>query len=519
MVSVVFRSMESTVRAATSISMRRGRGVDGVQPFPGAAYLYVALGIAFATFVLNAARHWLQWGEIALIYLPLIIAYAIWFGFGPGMLAAVLGSCACDYYFIPPYYTFMNDTPSGWLSLCVFTFVAVATARLASRIREKANEAEARERETNMLYEASQAISNEVDADRLLPTLAREVVRMTAASECAVLQYSPDESSLDLAAYASLSDSARQYERAVEGVARTLLEQYQRIDKESSGTKDRLELARPTNPEQCAGIYEALTVKNAAMGVLYVGYRADRRPFTHQDERLIRTLANHAAVVIARQRQTERSEEQARQTAVVEERNRLARDVHDALSHTFTGIKFLLEAADRVGPTVEARDCIAEARKLAVEGAQEARRSVLALRPASLEQAGDLASAIRILAQRQAAGDALDVDVEISGEPFPLPDSVEENLLRICQEAVANVLRHADAAQVTIGLSFEPGAVTLSVKDDGIGFDPEDVAPGSGFGLTSMRQRSTRLGAEFDVTSKLGEGTAITVRAPVRGQS
>ena len=493
--------------------------------FRPSPYIFAVLSVATTTAVLLATRPWLQWGEIALLYLPVIIILSIRFGFGPAVLAALLSFSCCDFFFLEPYYTlFYGDTPHNWLSLSVFLFAAIATARLASRIRDEARAAEERERETTMLYEASQALSTEVDASRLLPTLAAEVVRISGASECAVLVYIPQEHSLVVTGYASTSGGSWTGARPVEGIARAVLE-YNRSLGFGIGAPQwpsdvrGLGLETPTDPEPSAGIYVPLHVQSTPMGVLFVHYGPEGLPFTGQGERLILTLANHAAVVIARQRLREEAEEQTTQNAIAEERNRLTRDVHDALSHTFTGIKFLLEAADKVGPTPEAIECIAEARKLAVEGAQEARRSVLALRPAQLEEAGDLVAAIRTLARRQSAAGAIEIDVEVDGEPFALADDVEEHLLRTCQEALANVLKHADATQVTITLAFSPGEVAMTVRDDGVGFDPETVPPGMGFGLTSMRQRATRVGGEFTLASRIGEGTEIQLKTAVDEQS
>ena len=484
-------------------------------------YVYAITGVILATAALFVARRWLQWGETALLYLPLIIGCSIRFGFGPAVIAAFLSFGCCDYFFLQPYYTLFNgNTPHNWLSLSVFLFAAIATARLASRIRDEARAAEARERETTMLYEASQAISTELDAERLLPTLAAEVVRITGASECAVLMYLPDEHSLTMAGYAAEDGTPWAGGRPVESIGRAVLE-YNRTIGFDVGPSEwpaqvrSLGLTLPSDPEPSAGVYVPLHVQSSAMGVLFVHYAHDGLPFTEQGERLIRTLAIHAAVVIARQRLREEAEGQARQNAIVEERSRLTRDVHDALSHTFTGIKFLLEAADKVGPTPAALECIAEARQLAVEGAQEARRSVLALRPAQLEEAGDLAAAIRNLARRQSSASAVEIEVVIGGEPYPLSNDVEENLLRTCQEALTNVLRHSDASLVTISLTFGPNDLVLNIKDDGAGFDPDAVPPGTGFGLTSMRQRSVRLRGEFQLTSRIGEGTEIQLRTPI----
>lgn len=496
--------MESVTNVAREKGARRRMDWAAVGA-QAPSYVYALLGVTLLTLAMFLFRPWLQWSEIALLYLPLIIGYSTRFGFGPAVLAAVTSFICCDYFFLQPYYTLFVNTPQGWLSLSVFLFAAIVTARLASRARDEAMAAASREREATMLYEASRVVSTEVDAAQLLPTLAAEVVRNSGATDCAVLQYVPEDHSLTMAGYASNDDHPWTSGRTVEAVALAVLEWGD--DARESG------LSLPPDTEQSTGIYVPLHVQASPMGVLFASYPPGGQAFSEEGERFIRTLANYAAVVIARQRLREESETQARQIAIVEERDRLTRDVHDALSHTFTGIKFLLEAADKVGPTPEAIECIAEARKLAVEGAQEARRSVLALRPAPLVEAGDLAAAIRTLVRRHSS--AVEIDFEVMGDPYPLPGDVEENLLRVSQEALANVLRHADAEQVTITLDFAPGAVTLSIKDDGAGFDPEGVPRGTGFGLTSMRQRATRLKGELTVSSTIGEGTEISIRTPV----
>jgi len=254
--------------------------------------------------------------------------------------------------------------------------------------------------------------------------------------------------------------------------------------------------------------------------MLYVAFRTDGLDFSVQDKLLIQTLANHAAVIIARATLDEQVHHQIRQSAVLEERNRLARDVHDTLSHAFTSIKFLIEAARRIGSLDQATQCLVGAQKLAIDGAQEARRSAWALRPAALEEADDLVSAIRQLARRQTADTALQVEVTAVGASAELAPMLEENLLRICQEAVTNVLRHANAGHLTILLAFRGTDVTLSVTDDGCGFKTPTAGDGYGFGLGSMLERSRQIGGLLTVDSKVGGGTTVTVSvcAVAKGQ-
>jgi signal transduction histidine kinase len=232
---------------------------------------------------------------------------------------------------------------------------------------------------------------------------------------------------------------------------------------------------------------------------------------------MIFTLANHAAVVIARQLMAEEAKEQARQTAILDERNRLARDVHDTLSRAFTGIKFLLEAANRIDSPEQTANCICQARNLAIEGAQEARRSVMALRPAALEVAGNLVDALRKLGEQKSGTSDVIIDVSIIGEQQHMSAAVEDNSLRICQEAITNSQKHSGASKVTVEVSFSPQSLHLKIEDNGRGFDRNKVS--GGFGLTSMSERAALIGGEIAVHSAKSKGTKIVVRVPLTAET
>jgi signal transduction histidine kinase len=207
---------------------------------------------------------------------------------------------------------------------------------------------------------------------------------------------------------------------------------------------------------------------------------------------------------------------QAREAGVLEERQRMAREIHDTLAQGLTGIVTQLEAAQRTSDSDEHRRRIDNAKELARASLSEARRSVQALKPAALEDAR-LPEALAEEAARWSATSGVAADVTTTGAPRPLYPEVEVTLLRVAQEALANVAKHAGASRVTVTLSYMEDVVTLDVLDNGSGFDvnrqasPED---GSGFGLTAMRQRVRRLAGELEIESRDGAGTAISASVP-----
>ena len=208
--------------------------------------------------------------------------------------------------------------------------------------------------------------------------------------------------------------------------------------------------------------------------------------------------------------------EQTRELAVLEERNRFAREIHDTLAQGFAGIVLQLEAAEQVlGDTApEVQDHMARAKGLARDSLQEARRSVWDLLPQALEQL-PLDTAIREEVRRRFDAQG---SFSVSGEQRPLSSSVQTALLRICQEALTNISRHAAATRVSVKMVFHPDAIHLEVRDDGIGFDRElsgaSQEPGSGFGLIGMEQRARQLGGTIVVSSKKGQGTVVEAKIP-----
>ena len=200
--------------------------------------------------------------------------------------------------------------------------------------------------------------------------------------------------------------------------------------------------------------------------------------------------------------------------AVLEERNRIARELHDTLEQELAGITLQLDLASdsfQKAPRV-AQQALKVARNMTRHSMREARRSVWDLRCHLLEN-GDLVSAMRQAVGPSVMGVQVKVEIHVEGQPRRLPVPVEMNLLRIGQEAVTNAIKHAHAQQIVLKLSYDPESVGLRVTDDGCGFSAESVALSSNghFGLLDMRERAQSLGCELRVKSETGDGTCISV--------
>ena len=205
---------------------------------------------------------------------------------------------------------------------------------------------------------------------------------------------------------------------------------------------------------------------------------------------------------------------QAREAGILDERARMAAEIHDTIAQGLTGIVTQLEAASTSDADV--RRHIDMARSLARESLTEARRSVEALTPGRLDDA-HLPDAITGMAKAWAETSGVAVHVETHGDPRPLLADIEVALFRVAQEALANVGKHAGATRAGLTLSYMDDVVVLDVVDDGVGFDPDAVptpAGGSGFGLAAMGQRVARVAGTLAVESTPGEGTAVSATVP-----
>jgi PAS domain S-box-containing protein len=202
----------------------------------------------------------------------------------------------------------------------------------------------------------------------------------------------------------------------------------------------------------------------------------------------------------------------AEEASILDERNRMAREIHDTLAQAFTGILLHIGAAMELvtKKTATAQAHLETVDELARTGLAEARRSVAALRPKLLEE-GDLYSALKHLTTQMKSSIDTDLTCEIIGTAYPLSPAIENNLLRIGQEALTNAIKYARATQIQIELVYEETQCLLRVKDDGQGFEINKISLGRGFGLLGMSERAEHIAGELIIQSQLGQGTEIIV--------
>jgi signal transduction histidine kinase len=251
--------------------------------------------------------------------------------------------------------------------------------------------------------------------------------------------------------------------------------------------------------------------RGAIIGAIYLTDKVGTEAFSEEDEKLIVLLAAHAAIAIENARLHERS----RELTILEERNRLARELHDAVAQRLFGVVLAAESAGELlardaGAAGEQVERVGELARGAME---ELRSVVFELRPATLEAEG-LAGVLRqhVDVLRRVSGRAIELR---AGAVPELEAGAAAEVLRIAQEALNNALRHADAERIEVRLEDGDGRVVLSVADDGMGFDVgAGETRGRSLGLTSMEERAAALGGRLAIASRPGEGTTVRLEVP-----
>ena len=248
----------------------------------------------------------------------------------------------------------------------------------------------------------------------------------------------------------------------------------------------------------------------------FIGARhTDRAPYRPEEIELTQALAHQVMLAL----QLNEFAEQGQRAAVVEERNRMARDIHDTLAQGFTGVIVQLEAAEDAiscGSRKEADAHLHRAGELARQSLSEARRSVHALRPHALQE-HNFWDALKGSIKNTTIGTALHATFEAKGKIPELPQPWQENLLHIGQEALTNTLKYGHARHFETRLSYKAKELRLELRDDGDGFKVNDRH--DGLGLSGMRERVEQMGGELEITSSRGQGTKITVLLPCNGES
>ena len=265
------------------------------------------------------------------------------------------------------------------------------------------------------------------------------------------------------------------------------------------------------HPQMRSFLGVPIVIRDEVLGAVYLTEKEDGSMFSAADQKLIGLLAAHAAIAIENARLYQRS----RELSIIEERNRLARELHDSVTQRLFGVALAAESA----ATLLGRDPGAAAVELGrvselARGAMEELRAVVfELRPGSLEAEG-LATVLRkhVDVLRRVSGQQ--IELRVCDMPRLAPGPATQ-VLRIAQEALGNAMRHSAAKRIAVKLGGADGRLFLKVTDDGCGFDPAGPeVRGQRLGLTSMEERATELGGTLTVTSKIGEGTTVRLDIP-----
>lgn len=250
-----------------------------------------------------------------------------------------------------------------------------------------------------------------------------------------------------------------------------------------------------------------VTDGDEVLGAIYLANRRRGR-FTERDEELLAVLAAHAAIALTNARLYERS----RELTLLEERHRVARELHDAVAQKLFSLRLTAEAAATLLPKDPDRAwaSLAEVRELAAQATEELSQVIAELRPRELADAGLVETLRRRVALLNRVHDA-ELSFQ-SAVQSRLSIGAEEVVLRVVEEALHNALRHSGARHIAVTLKPARGAgMTVTIADDGTGFDP---GPARGLGLVSMKERARRINANLSVSSRPGKGTTLSLGVP-----
>lgn len=376
------------------------------------------------------------------------------------------------------------------------------------------------DREVVILNEIAQALNRSVDLEEALQTTLAQMAALFDLHTGWIWLRNERTDEFYLAAAQNLPPALADNPARMEGWC-YCLESYEEGDLEGAANINVITCTRLKNlVSGTEGLrYHAsipLYAHGKELGVLNLA-SADWRELSDDDLRLLYTIGDLLSIAIERARLYAHSTE----IGAVEERNRLAREIHDTLAQGLSAIALQLETADILLETgtdsTRIRHAVQQALQLARRNLDEARRSVHDLRAAPLE-GRTLAEAIAQLVQEAVAKQHLPIKFQAVGAHRPLPVAVETGLYRVVQEALTNIQNHAQATDAKVHLLVTLQQVQLTIQDNGCGFDPADVTPNR-YGLTGMNERIRLLGGHLHIESTPQAGTKIVVKVPLSSGS
>lgn len=377
---------------------------------------------------------------------------------------------------------------------------------------------EKRNHELSILNTIAQALNAEIDLQKALETTLEQIVHLFDLQTGWIWLMNPETDEPYLASALNLPPALVNNPQLMEGSAYChCLDTYESGDFEDATNISTVVCTRLKNlTDGTDGLRHhaslpLYTQHGDKLGMLNV-VSSDWDELSTEDLRLLTTVGDMISIALERASLFT----QSTRIGIVEERNRLAREIHDTLAQGLTAIALQLETADTLlelnDERGKIRELVQKALALTRMNLEEARRSVMDLRSASLE-GRTLGEAIELYAQALTQQHELKLTLLIGDSPR-LPVRVEIGLYRVVQEALTNVIKHAQAQSVTVELRIIPNRIELMIEDDGRGFDPDDCPEGH-FGIISMNERVHLLGGAFEISSTINDGTRLDVIVPM----
>lgn len=440
----------------------------------------------------------------------------------PFLMTTTLGGTAALIWQTQPAAIILLTGPlvATWAASQEFVRLNELLATLEDKVRDRTGQLaetvtalERRLAESEALHAVDQAMVQAIHPDQVLSVIARESVRVTGGTSALVTLLSAEGHRQFVRA--TCGEGMADYvglELPIEGnltglVIRTGMPQLSRHP--ASDPRLNRDLVRAGRWEDV--IEAPIRTKEKVLGVLVVASAQPLR-FDEQHLRLLTLMANQAGRLL----ENAELHAKARDVAVLEERNRLARELHDSVTQVLFGLTLNLEAASGLveRKPERASNLITRSQEMAAEALAEMRSLIFELRPAALQEKGlamALSNHINLFRRRQ----PIDVTLTLDGEER-LPPDIEFCLYRVAQEALNNVAKHARASHVSIHLEVQPGCACLEVSDNGAGFDLTSRSGSQSFGMIGMRERVADLEGSLTVQSAPGQGTTILARVPLK---
>ena len=496
-------------------------------------------------------------GAVAgLLYMTVIVLVSLRRRLIPAVLVSVVAVICLDYFFVDPIFRLRLAESLDVAALVAYLTTAIVITGLLSRVQRSVDElrrSEARLRRTNedlrleiserkqaqealriseqrrlaQLARANEALRGSIDMlaqvpelDDFLGQVMAAITRQLGAVFSTLRMLDPEQNRWRLELV--FGDNRVLGEAEFPENWRSRLRDEQNYSACLTQPTTVTHLLDPDSPTPAGlreyllgiGIKSGLIIPLISRGQvhgLFSLYFDEERHFDPEEIEIARALATQASLAV----QLTRLANAARQSAVLEERNRLAGEIHDSLAQFFAGISLQLFAAqESITKADETFNYVERAYDLARVGLGEARRSALSLRSDVIEESG-LTEALRMLADRSNIPGRLRCSFRANTLlADDLPPQVQQHLLRIAQEAISNAIRHGNPTFLNVLLQSNSTELVLEIDDNGTGIATAQLGSSEGFGLGNMRERAKQLGAELDVSSAPGGGTSVIVRLP-----